>query len=204
MPTLQEYRTEDTARETMETRVPWPTRSTAPQPSPVKTLWPVQDLLLVLAFAALLVAAAFTVWQRSSRSQAREKLIADFLAAEDAFLTYLQANGSAPADTPPGQVPPGMETYLRKFDRTAPSSLGGSFRWTHRTPPPADSAANKSPASVAGGTISLTAFQSAPPLRLSTADLIEIDRRIDDGDLTTGKFRAGFNGWPVLTVQAKR
>jgi hypothetical protein len=33
---------------------------------------------------------------------------------------------------------------------------------------------------------------------------LEIDRRIDDGNLATGDVRQGFNGWLVLSVRAPR
>ena len=54
-----------------------------------------------------------------------------------------------------------------------------------------------------GGVIAITAFPPSPALTLSLADLREIDRALDDGNLATGKFRLGFNGWPVLTVRAR-
>jgi hypothetical protein len=177
-----------------------PKRAQAPQE---KTLWPIHDLALVFVCVCLLVGAIFVAWQRSAHIDARDQLIADFTAAEEAFLTHLQIIGKAPADAPPGRVPAGMQPYLAKFDWEAPSALGGHFRWSP-LPPPVNLAATKAPPPLPGGTVTLTAFPPSPPLRLSFADLLEIDRRIDDGDLATGKLRIGFNGWPVLTVLAKR
>jgi len=39
-------------------------------------------------------------------------------------------------------------------------------------------------------------------LQLTPDDLIAIDRELDDGNLATGNFRTGFNGWPVMLVRA--
>ena len=53
------------------------------------------------------------------------------------------------------------------------------------------------------GRITLTAFSPHFPLTLTRSDLLALDRQIDDGDLTTGRFRTGFNGWPVYLVRDK-
>lgn len=71
------------------------------------------------------------------------------------------------------------------------SAFGGEYGWV--------------PPGAAGrpGKITLTAFAPGFPLELSRADLLLIDRTIDDGDLATGRFRTGFNGWPVYLVDDK-
>lgn len=73
----------------------------------------------------------------------------------------------------------------------AGSAFGGKYGWV--------------PPGAAGrpGEITLTAFAPGFPLELSRADLLLIDRTIDDGDLATGRFRTGFNGWPVYRVDVK-
>ena len=169
-------------------------------PSRAKSLWPIADLLLVGTCAALLVAAAAITVNRHQHRVALDLVAADLLAAESAILTHWQGHGSAPPDSPPGVVPPGMASALRAIAWTTPTPLGGHYRWTHRAPPLAEGA---TPSAPLPGTITLTAFPPSPPLRLSRDDLLALDRRLDDGDLATGKFRAGFNGWPTLTVRPK-
>ena len=73
------------------------------------------------------------------------------------------------------------------------SPLGGSYEWT----PPR--------AGVPGalGTIAVTAFAPEFPLRVTRTELASIDRELDDGDLATGRFRTGFNGWPLLVLSEK-
>ena len=65
------------------------------------------------------------------------------------------------------------------------SPFGGSYGWDGR------------------GGILVTAFSPGFPLALTRAELREIDRRLDDGNLGTGRFRSGFNGWPVYQVEEK-
>jgi type II secretory pathway pseudopilin PulG len=72
------------------------------------------------------------------------------------------------------------------------SPFGGHYGWV---PPEADGRP---------GRIELTAYIPDFPLTLSRADLLEIDRQIDNGDLTTGRLRTAFNGWPVYLVEAGR
>lgn len=67
------------------------------------------------------------------------------------------------------------------------SDFGGEFGWVP-------------PAAGRPGMITLTAFAPGFPLELTRADLLTLDRQIDDGDLATGRFRTGFNGWPVWLV----
>lgn len=50
------------------------------------------------------------------------------------------------------------------------------------------------------GMITLTAFAPRFPLELTRADLVALDRRLDDGSLAGGRLRTGFNGWPVYLV----
>lgn len=67
------------------------------------------------------------------------------------------------------------------------SDFGGEYGWVP-------------PAAGRPGMITLTAFAPGFPLELTRADLLTLDRKIDDGDLATGRFRTGFNGWPVWLV----
>jgi type II secretory pathway pseudopilin PulG len=50
------------------------------------------------------------------------------------------------------------------------------------------------------GIIAITAFSPKEPLALTSKDLLYIDSKLDDGNLATGRFRTGFNGWPVYQI----
>jgi type II secretory pathway pseudopilin PulG len=162
-------------------------------------VWPVGDLLLVAIVGLLAVAAGFVTLQNQRHDAARDRVTKNFTAGAAAFRAYIEQNGSAPATANTGEVPAGMAEFFGALDWSSPSPVGGAFRWVasaETKTAPADSTP-----SIRGGTITLTAFSPSTPLTLSTEDLLLIDRQIDDGNLSTGNFRTGFNGWPVLSVQ---
>lgn len=151
--------------------------------APGFTLAEVMLVLLVIVFAGVLV---FTVLGRQQRHRSGERLIADLQEFATAFQDYQRQHRSWPPSTN-GEVamPRGLEDVLVKTNWAGGSPFGGSYGWDGR------------------GAVVLTAFAPAFPLELTRADLLALDRRFDDGDLATGRFRAGFNGWPVYLVGDK-
>jgi hypothetical protein len=87
-------------------------------------------------------------------------------------------------------LPPGLVHALRETLWHKGPPFGGNYEWV----PPATGRASRR------GAIAVTAFSPAFPLKLSRADLLRIDRELDDGRLETGRFRTGFNGWPVYDL----
>ena len=161
-----------------------------------RVVWSVSDLLLVGLFVLLASLAAVTAYRQLEQARARRRVADELKSAAAGFQAYLRERGTAPADANVGVVPPGMATYLTGIDWASPTPAGGLYRWVNigggevgAVPPVA-------------GRIEITAFPRSLPLTLTRADWEEIDRRIDDGNLATGNFRTGFNGWPVLTVRA--
>ena len=97
------------------------------------------------------------------------------------------------------RIPRGMESALAGTRWLAGPPFGGSYDWLPPTRAAADSN-DDAKKSAAGGLIAVTAFSPAPPLSLTADDLRHIDAKLDDGNLATGRFRTGFNGWPVYLV----
>ena len=142
------------------------------------------DLLLVMVIVVLAAMLGWTLLGRV-RQHAR---IAQCGAELQAIATVFE---QARAET--GRWP-ATDERVAKLAGTAwpgPSPFGGHYGWM----PP------KGPEHP--GAVSLTAFVPDLALELSHADLLELDRAIDDGDLATGRLRAGFNGWPVYLVEDK-
>ena len=154
------------------------------------------DLLLVAAVGLLTIAVVYVSLQTQRHHAARDRVAKNFVAGAAAFKSYMEQNGSAPGTANTGEVPTGMAGLLGAVNWSDPSPVGGAFRWV--------AAVDEKDApsfAIRGGTITLTAFPPSRPLTLSAEDILFIDRQIDDGNLATGKFRTGFNGWPVLSVQ---
>lgn len=162
------------------------------------TYWSLPDILLAGLTATLLMAVVISAVNRRLQQNTRENFVADLLTAKNAFDSFMRDRGTIPADAAIGTIPPGMAPFLANLSWSEPTPVGGNYRWTYRPGPTRDDA----PA--AHGLIEITAFPPSPRINLSFGDLLEIDRKIDDGNLETGDFRIGFNGWPTLRVTPRR
>lgn len=140
--------------------------------------------LLALVLAGVLVFLAGKEWN----ARARAARCADELRGLAAgFERYRREEGKWPAAaTARGAIPAGMERFLAADTWMRPTPLGGHYAWVK--------AARKNPPALA-----ITAFVPDAPLDLS--QLRRIDALLDDGDLTTGRFRTGFNGWPTYFLK---
>ena len=184
-------------------------------------------LRLLLALAAVALAAYIAiseVGKYRTRAQ-RDQFVADLREIVAVFQAY-QAQKSTwpPATNPDIRTPLGMESALAATRWLAGPPFGGTYEWQlppRPVPLPFQDLADKpamadkpaigvnvtaSPASRpsananAGGSIAITAFSPKAPLALTSKDLLYIDSKLDDGNLATGRFRTGFNGWPVYRV----
>jgi len=144
------------------------------------------EVLLVLLVIVLAGVLFFTVTGRARQNQRREQFAAELQEFATLFQTYHREHRAWPPSTK-GEVviPKGMENVLVATDWAQGSPYGGSYGWDSR------------------GAVVLTAFAPAFPLELTRADLLAIDRQMDDGDPATGRLRTGFNGWPVYYVGEK-
>ncbi|MDD3181058.1 MAG: hypothetical protein PHQ04_12055 [Opitutaceae bacterium] len=145
-------------------------------------------VLLILVLAAGLVTLLLGRHQQRRRC---DRFAADLRTFAEAFQEY----------APPGDasLPAGLEDRLKDTNWRKGSPFGGDYGCLASPPvgPSADGA-GRSPAR--GGAIVLTAFAPSMPLTLSRRDLLYIDATIDDANLATGRFRTGFNGWPVYDI----
>ena len=135
--------------------------------------------LLVVLLAAILL---FMVVARFAQRARGERLGRDLQAIAAAFAQARTASGRWPQG--PEEVP-----HLGETAWADASPFGGHYGWVPPKPP------------ARPGAVTLTAFSPDRPLELTRADLLAIDRLIDDGDLATGRFRTGFNGWPIYLVE---
>jgi type II secretory pathway pseudopilin PulG len=183
---------------------------------------------LLLATSALALAATIAiseVGKYRARAQ-RDQFVADLREIEAAFKAYHSLKGTwPPATNPDIRTPLGMESALAATRWLAGPPFGGTYEWQlppRPAPPPikedladkpamadrpaisANATPTPSPATTpaanAGGLIAITAFSPKAPLALTAKDLLYIDSKLDDGNLATGRFRAGFNGWPVYQI----
>lgn len=148
------------------------------------------------AIALLAVAAGAALAAPSARRLAIERR-SDALARElrqftSAFQAHAHERSNWPASTPaPAAIPPGMEAGLAGSNWQHTTPIGGGYRWVRHT-------AQRGERFEAAILIVPT---PGHPVSEDKDQLVDIDRRIDDGNLATGKFRLGYRNLPVFVLE---
>ena len=134
------------------------------------------EMMIVVAVIGLLAAVAIPNLTKARERARGARFMGDLRAARSAFELYAIEHLAYPPDKNPGIIPAGMDEYLQKMNWTGETSLGGLWDWDY-----------KQFGCVAG----VSVFQPTA----DNAQMIEIDKTIDDGDLSTGSFRSRAAGY---------
>ncbi len=140
-------------------------------------------LVEVLATGAVVaIFAAVAVSQLRSRDMGPEvgQVAAEMKTFELAFLAYYSANSNWPPDSH-RSVPSGMENLIDEAHWSKETALGGHYYY-------------EGPAGEILPGISILEPTS------ETEFLVQLDRVLDDGDLSKGRFRTDANGRPTLSL----
>ena len=149
------------------------------------------ELMIVVLIVILLAGLAVPAIKRLRLRARTAVIVNDLRVFAAAFDAYAHESGGWPADTAPGVLPAVMAGRItpEMFTRTTP--MGGKYNWENQR-------LHRGVRYAAALGIKGTA---AAPLPLDLEQLLDIDRTIDDGDLTTGNFIAGANNVPLLVIQ---
>ena len=134
------------------------------------------ELMIVVAVVGLLAAIAIPSYVRAREHSLNVRFAADLQVAKGAFTEYSVDHGKYPPDTQPGVVPDGMADYLRRMEWTKPTTIGGQWDWDN-------------------GQFGFKAGVSVYRSTASTAQMVLVDKSIDDGNLATGDFRSRSDGY---------
>lgn len=135
---------------------------------------------MVVVIIGLLAALAIPAMQRVRRRAQNSRFVSDLRTFSQAFETYAMEHGDWPANAGSGVVPAALTDQISSMSWVAVNSLGGRWNW--------DAYRLGIKAGIATTGVTATPEQMAA-----------IDKMIDDGDLTTGRFRA-FSGRYVLVL----
>lgn len=137
------------------------------------------EIMVVVVIIGLLAAMALPAFKRVQRSAISKRYINDARQIRDAAERYATENGTFPPNGI-GAIHPSLRGYVPdKLFGASP--IGGVWDWDFQQN---------------GITASIAVWQ----FTATDEQLIDIDRTIDDGDLTTGLFVKA-NGKAILIVQ---
>ena len=136
------------------------------------------EIMIVVAIIGLLAAIAVPAFLRSRRQAQVTKVANDLRVFSEGFGLYCLENGLYPPDTHI-VLPPGMTDYIRQDDWDNGPPWGGTYNW-------------EGPSWGEGGGYpyaGIALFETQADAETLTA----LDELIDNGDLTSGKFRLTAN-----------
>jgi len=147
----------------------------------------------VVVFIISLVAALAVPALKKVQIEARSAAVAnDLRVFAGALQTYVHERGDwPPGNADPGVFPAGMEGYLRESNWTRPTPIGGLYTWAPNTLQQGERYRAAIVLSSAG-TNAVTTDKN---------QLLDLDRKVDDGSLDTGNFRLGYRNYPVFVLE---
>ncbi len=151
------------------------------------------ELGVVMVIIGLLAALSLPALKKARASARNARVMSDFRTFAGAFQQYVAENGGQwPADQPTGgALPAAMANYLRASNWNTPTPFGGAYNWdynqTHQS-------------RVVKAAIAIYATGTAP-VTITSAELLEFDRKYDDGNLSTGVFQQGYQNCPLYIIE---
>lgn len=155
------------------------------------------ELLVVVAIISMLMMAAIPTYERIKRKARAGAVANDFRVFAAAFQAHAHEAGAWPPEAAAGDIPTGMNaTELNAKDWQRVTPIGGKFDWDYnQVHPGGTSAGGRWTAAIA---IASTSDSSV----IMDADLLEeLDRVLDDGNLSTGNFRLSGEGGPLYILE---
>ncbi len=134
-------------------------------------------VVVIISLLAMLAMPAITKVRRAAQSN---RFISDLRTFVQAFEGFITMNGSFPANATAGVVPIGMDEDLKTPAWKVVNSLGGRWNWDN----------------LATG-VGIASSGITAPL----SQMVQIDAKIDDGDLSNGMFQLLPSGKYIYLMQ---
>ena len=131
------------------------------------------EIMIVVVIIGLLAALAIPAFQRVQTAARVSRIANDFRVFTNAFEIYNSENGFWPNNAGAGVVPTTpipMNGDFKVGNWTATTAIGGRWNWDRN---------------ISG----INAGLSISGFTVPDSELIALDAKIDDGDLTTGNFQ---------------
>jgi prepilin-type N-terminal cleavage/methylation domain-containing protein len=147
------------------------------------------EMMIVVCIVGVLATMAAPSFRRMINNMQVERLVQQLQMEEQAFKQFAIFNRGYPPSADPGVLPPGLQEYLPSGLTNwgnVPTSLGGNWKWEGKD---STGTGSKGRGLYFEFGISISKFYSSNPLWPPSL-FREVDRRIDDGNLSTGAFRS--------------
>lgn len=155
------------------------------------------ELMVVVMIISMIMLAAVPTYNRIQRKARASTVVNDFRVFAAVFQAHAHESGTWPAESAVGVVPAGMNNAELKAEAwTRITPIGGQFDWDYNVVHPGGT----SPGGRWRAAIGINSSATSAVI-LDEELLKEIDRALDDGDLTTGSFRLGGDGGPLFILE---
>jgi prepilin-type N-terminal cleavage/methylation domain-containing protein len=148
------------------------------------------ELMVTITIISVLVAILVPTVAKVKRRSVATSMANDLRVFAGAFDGYSHEAGKWPAEVDAGVLPPEMNSRLYQTAWQRPTRIGGHFNWD---------ADQMHQGTRYRAVIAISGTSDSPLVQ--DADMWEnIDRVIDDGNLSTGSFRLGADDEPIFIV----
>lgn len=149
------------------------------------------EIMVVVLIISLLASVSMPASKRAIQTARAGTVANDLRIFYQAYSSHAQQTGSYPPEVAVGVMPPLMVGQLGTTAWRRKTPIGGLYNWDY----------NRNH----GGTVyrAAVAISRSGTNRVTAdnAQLLAIDRRIDDGNLNTGNFRIGAASEPVYIIE---
>ncbi|HEY5079882.1 MAG TPA: type II secretion system protein [Opitutaceae bacterium] len=150
------------------------------------------ELAVVVLIIGMLAAAAVPALKKNAINARTSAVMNDLRVYSGAFQAYAQEHGDwPPGGGAPGVFPAGMEGYLSQTNWSRTTPIGGNYQFATQSPQ-------------GGGRYAAVIIISNSGTNLVSSDanqLTDIDRKLDDGNLSAGNFFLGYRNYPVFVLE---
>ena len=132
------------------------------------------EIMVVVVIIGLLAALGIPAFRRAQRASQNTRVVNDFRVFAQAFEIYNTQNGGWPDGAGPGEIPSvpvSIADTLRAASWQGSTGLGGEWQWDNTL------------ASSGDAGICITSYTC------TEAQLAELDAKMDDGNLATGRLK---------------
>lgn len=149
------------------------------------------EVAVAATIIGVLAAISMPAFKRLVMSTRAAAVVNDLRVFSAAFQNHAQQSGNYPPNAGIGVMPPTMAGSLNQAGWMRVTPVNGRYKWNYNT----THAGTRYRASIGIRT------QGANRVSNDLPQLLAIDRRIDDGNLTTGAFFIGAGNEPVFIIE---